>query len=191
VPRSRIVLETGRLILRDHRAEDLDAWCAVEADPEVRRFVGGAPRPPADARRRFRERFLRPRRRGLGLWAAVLKSSGAYVGYAGVYPRFETMGRAIAGEGSLGFTLAREYWGRGLGTEAAAALARHAFGELGLRRLVASVEAGNAASVRILEKLGFRLWRLERVGKRCLYHLELDHPGRAVEAPAGRDAAGE
>jgi RimJ/RimL family protein N-acetyltransferase len=47
------------------------------------------------------------------------------------------------------------------------------FRDLKLRRIVASVQAGNMASAHILEKLGFRLWRLERVNGRCFYHLEL------------------
>jgi RimJ/RimL family protein N-acetyltransferase len=173
-----IVLETKRLVLRDHQPADADAFCAMEADPEVRRFVGGAPRPESEARRRFRERFLKARRRRLGLWATVLKDGGAYVGYSGVYPYFRSPGRMSPDEGCLGFTLAREYWRRGLATETASSLVRYGFGELGLRRIVASVQAGNAASIHILEKLGFRLWRLERVGSRAFYHLELFNRGR-------------
>lgn len=167
------VLETERLILREHRAEDFDAFFAMESDPEVRRFVGGAPRPYALAKRRFRERFLGTRRGRLGLWATALKSTGEYAGYTGVYPYFRAPGRISARDACLGFTLSRAFWGRGLATEAATALVRYGFDELGLDRILGSVEAGNAASIHILEKLGFRLWRLERVGKRCLYHLEL------------------
>jgi RimJ/RimL family protein N-acetyltransferase len=105
------------------------------------------------------------------LWASVLKSEGKYVGYSGVYPHFG-QGGPVAGEGSLGFTLARAYWGRGLATEAARGLVKFGFRELELTRIVASVEAGNAASIHILENLGFTLWRLEKIGARCLYHLE-------------------
>lgn len=107
------------------------------------------------------------------------------MGYSGIYPHYRAPGAPEPREGCLGFTIAREHWGRGLATEAATALVRHGFGPLGLRRIVASVEAGNAASIHILEKLGFRLWRLERVGRRCLYHLELRR--RTDPAPAGSD----
>lgn len=41
---SMIVLEAERLLFRDHGPEDLELFCAMEADPEVRRFVGGRPR---------------------------------------------------------------------------------------------------------------------------------------------------
>jgi [ribosomal protein S5]-alanine N-acetyltransferase len=171
-----IFLETERLVLRDHEPRDLEPFCAMEADPQARRFVGGAPRAQDVAARRFRNRFLRPGRGRLRLWATELKSSGDYVGYAGVYPHFIYPGAAAPGEGCLGFTILREHWGRGYATEAATALVRHGFGAQRLRRIVASVEAGNAASIHILEKLGFRLFRLERAGTRCLYHLELLRP---------------
>jgi RimJ/RimL family protein N-acetyltransferase len=66
----------------------------------------------------------------------------------------------------------RAYWGRGLATEAARAFLDFGFRELRLRRIVASVQAGNMASTHILEKLGFHLWGLERANGRCFYHLE-------------------
>jgi len=169
------VLETERLLFRAHAPRDREAFCAIEADPDVRRFVGRRPRPREAAERRFDERFLGPPKRRMGLWATVLKSEVRYIGYCGVYPHFGPAG-PIAGEGSLGFTLDRAYWGRGLAMEAARAFAAFGFGELRLERLVASVEAGNAASIHILEKLGFALCRLEKVGARCLYQLELRNP---------------
>ena len=165
-----VVLETERLLFRDHRREDFEAYFAIEADPIARRFVGGEPRTREAARRKFRT-HLAAREGLLRLWAAVLKETGEYIGYCGVYPHFGN-GGAIAGEGSLGFTLARPYWNRGLGTEAARAFLDFGFRELRLRRIVASVQAGNMASAHILEKLGFRLFLLERINARPLYHLE-------------------
>ena len=170
-----IVLETERLLFRDHTLEDLDPFCALEADPEVRRFVGGRPRTREEAERRFRDRFLRSVPDRLSLWATLFKPEERYIGYCGVYPHFGEAG-AIPGEGALGFTLARAYWGRGLATEAARAFVDFGLHELRLRRIVASVEVGNAASVRVIEKLGFTLWRLEKINHRAFYHFEIRHP---------------
>ena len=170
-----IVLETERLLFRDHSPEDLAPFCALEADPEVRRFVGGKPRTREEAEHRFRNRFLRPASDRLRLWATVFKPDGRYIGYCGVYPHFGEAG-PISGEGSLGFTLARAYWGRGLATEAARAFVDFGLNELRLSRIVASVEAGNAASIRVIEKLGFTLWRLEKIDRRSLYHFEIRSP---------------
>jgi len=171
-----IVLETKRLLFREHRSEDLESFCRLEADPDVRRFVGGIPRTREVAERKFRHGFLKLKANPLRLWATVFKEDGQYIGYCGIYPHFRSGGRPVPHEGTLGFTLAREYWNRGLATEAAKAFVDFGLNELRLRRIVATVEVGNAASVHILEKLGFQLSRLERIGSRSLYHLELRNP---------------
>jgi len=153
-----IVLETERLLLRDHEPQDLDAFCAMEMDPEVRRFVGGRPRTREEAEERFRNAG--------GLCAAVLKAENRYIGRCGLHP--------MPGGGvGLGFYIARAYWGRGFATEAARAFVEYGFRELKLRRILASVEVGNEASVRVLEKLGFKRVRREEGERRSFDHFEL------------------
>jgi len=174
-----IALETQRLLFRDHAPADLEPFCALETDPEVRRFVGGTPRTRERAEEKF-QAFLKPVQDRLGLWATVYKPDDSYIGYCGVYPHFGLKG-PIPLEGALGYTLARRYWGRGLATEAAEAFVDFGFDELGLQRIVAMVEVGNGASVRVLEKLGFVIASHE-AGPRSFYHFELSRPvGRAVE----------
>lgn len=160
-----IVLETGRLLFRDHTLDDLEPFCAMEADPEVRRWVGGAPRTREAAERKFREVYLLLVRDRMGMWATVLKENGQYIGYCGVYPN--------DGEASLGYHLARPYWGRGLATEAARAFVDFGFRELKLPRIVAMVEVGNDASKHILEKLGFAWVRQERNATRVFDCFEI------------------
>jgi [ribosomal protein S5]-alanine N-acetyltransferase len=63
--------------------------------------------------------------------------------------------------------------GQGLATEAGRALVNFGFTELGLSRIVASVEIGNNASVRLMEKLGFSPVRTELGVVRSFYHFEL------------------
>ena len=60
------------------------------------------------------------------------------------------------GEAELGYWIAEDHWGKGLGREAATAMTDHAFEVMGHEALVASYQVGNAASQRILEGLGFR-----------------------------------
>jgi ribosomal-protein-alanine N-acetyltransferase len=79
--------------------------------------------------------------------------------------------RALA---TSGFYLAREYWGRGIATEAGRAFIEFGFTQLHLRRIVAAVKVGNAASVSVLQKLGFVLVQTER-GVRSFHHHELPH----------------
>jgi ribosomal-protein-alanine N-acetyltransferase len=173
-----IVLETERLLFRDHEPSDLDAYCAMEADPEVRRYVGGTPRAREEAERRFRKGLDRPEDRRLWMWATVYKPEGRYIGRCGVYPHFGPGGSVIGGEGSLAFYFARTYWGRGLATEAGRAFVDFGFNELSLSRIVTTVQIGNDASVRVLEKLGFSLVSTEKGEFRSFYHFELHHPSR-------------
>jgi ribosomal-protein-alanine N-acetyltransferase len=177
------VLETERLLFRDHEASDLDAFCAMEADAEVRRFVGGQPRSREAAESKFVRVYLPPVRDRLGMWATVYKPEGVYIGYCGVYPHFGQDGERITGEGALGFHLASNYWNRGLATEAGRAFVAFALGELRLSRIVTSVEIGHAASMRVLQKIGFRRVRTEAGEKRSFHHFEL---AGHIEAPVAR-----
>lgn len=154
-----IVLETERLLFREHEPGDLDAFCAMEADAEVRRWVGGRPRTREEAERKFHSVYLKPSHGRRGMWATVLKAENRYIGYCGVY-----------GDGVLGYYLARPYWGRGLATEAARALVDFGLRELGLARITAAVEVGNDASRHILEKLGFVHVRREAGERRSFDH---------------------
>lgn len=163
-----IVLETERLLFREHELADLEAFCAMEADPEVRRWVGGQPRSREAAEEKFRRVYLQPIRNRLGMWATVFKPENRYIGYCGVYAGSKP------GEGTLGYYLARDYWGRGLASEAARAFVDFAFRDLGLTRIISSVEAGNDVSKHILEKLGFHLeWR-EPGERRSFEHFALE-----------------
>jgi RimJ/RimL family protein N-acetyltransferase len=171
------LFETERLLFRAHEPGDLDDYCALEADPEVRRYVGGAPRPRALAEQRFRERLLPPPSDRLGLWAAVLKRELRWIGYCGAYPHMLIGGAAaIPYEGALGFAFARAYWGRGLATEAARAFVSFGLGELRLTRIVATVQQGNLASLRVLQKSGFREVRFEKGEAHSYHHLEVISP---------------
>lgn len=166
------ILESERLLFRDHEPSDLEAYCAMEADAEVRRYVGGAPRPRDAAERKFQGNLRRPAGGRLAMWATVYKPEGNYIGRCGVYPHFGPAG-PVSGEGALAFYLARTYWGRGLATEAGRAFVDFGFNELGLSRIVTAVQVGNDASVRVLEKLGFHLVRTEEGEFRSFFHFEL------------------
>ncbi len=164
-----VILETERLILRQHEPADIDAYCAMEMDAQVRRFVGGYPRERAEAEKRFAG-SLKTITDGLGMWATVLKAENKYLGRCGIYPHFNEAGDPIPGEASIGLYIASDYWGNGYATEAGHALVEMGFGILQLARIVSLVQAGNDASVKVLEKLGFRLERTERGEKRSYHH---------------------
>lgn len=173
-----VVLESDRLLFREHEPGDLDAYCALEADAEMRRYVGGYPRTREQAERKFREAHLQSATARLALRATIFKPDGRYIGYCGLYPNFRP-GGVVPNEATLALTIARDYWRRGLATEAGRAFVTHGFRDLHLSRIVAGSEVGNAALLRVLEKLGFALVRTES-GPRSFHHFELRKERRAT-----------
>lgn len=148
----RSPLTTARLDLRPFTLADVDAMHAVYGDPEVMRHVGEPlAAAPADTERIVRRSIAEHEAHGLGAWAVVVRASGAVIGDAGLRP-LEGRGPEI----ELGYTLGRAWWGRGYATEAAGAWLDAALGPLGIQEVVAVVEPGNAASARVLEKVGMR-----------------------------------
>ncbi len=171
-----VILESERLLFRQHEPADLDSYCAMEMDADVRRYVGGSPRSRADAEQRFRNGPLKPVSDRLAIWATVLKPAGPYIGRCGLYPHIGPGEKIIVGEAALSFYIAREFWGRGFASEAALAFIRFGREELKLPRIVATVQEGNDVSVRILQKLGFELVATER-GQRSFLKFALTNPG--------------
>ena len=170
-----IILESERLLFRQHKLDDLDSFCAMEMDPDVRRYVGGYPRSREDAERKFPYRQIQDVSGRLGVWATVLKSNGQYIGRCGLYPHVNSAGEVVAGEATLSFYIAREHWGQGLASEAARAFVEFGWKHLQLSRIVTTVQVENAASVRILKKLGFALIVTER-GQRSFFKFALQNP---------------
>ena len=144
-------LETERLLFRDHEPADLEPYCAMESDPLYRAPLKVHPR--AELERSFRETWLVPKT--LALRATVYKPDHRYIGRCGLYPHRNEADAIVPDEAVLAFYLAREYWGRGLASEAGQAFVRHGFETLGLRRIHAGMNAENPASIRVIEKLGF------------------------------------
>lgn len=147
-------LETDRLVLRRLRLADLDDMAALLADAEALRFWG----PPLDrvgAQAWIERNLARYERDGFGRCAIVLRESGELVGDCGfILTEIEGVE-----EVELGWIVSRRHWGRGIATEAGAAWRDHAFGPLGLRRIVSMIHERNIASRRVAEKLGMRVVR--------------------------------
>ena len=172
-----LILESERLLFRPHELADLNSFCAMEMDPEFRRYVGGYARSREEAERRFPKDQLGKVNDRLAVWAAVLKSNGHYVGRCGLYPHLKRGLERVMGEAMLSFYFGREHWGQGLASEAAAAFVRFGWEQLQLTRIVATVQVENNASVHILEKLGFKLVATERGPQRSFSNFALENPG--------------
>jgi ribosomal-protein-alanine N-acetyltransferase len=175
------ILETERLLFRNHEPGDLEPFCAIESDPEYRGPQRVHPR--AELERSFREAWLPPK--AMGLLATVFKPDGRYIGRCGLYPRRGEDDQVVPGEACLAFYLARPYWGRGLASEAGRAFIRYGFDVLRLSRIEAGMNARNLASIRVIEKLGFTWVRSGEGGGSQWLDYELRRPQVIVEALGG------
>jgi len=157
--RMHVYLETPRLILRRFTPDDLDHLVALDADPEVMRYVnGGRPTPREEMRDDYLPWWLAYYERGdaWGFWAAIERQTGAFQGWFHPRPRVVDP----ADEPELGYRFLRIAWGKGYATEGSRALIDKAFTELDARRVHASSMKANRGSWRIMEKAGMRFVRL-------------------------------
>ena len=140
-------LTTERLVMRAWRDDDLPAYAAISADPEVMRFMGG-PIGELDAWRHMAMLIGHWELRGYGLWAVERESE--LIGRIGLLQPHGWPGLEV------GWLLARHAWGHGYATEAARAAAEFAWRELDAQELISLIAPDNTASAAVAARLGMR-----------------------------------
>ncbi|MGC4866359.1 GNAT family N-acetyltransferase [Micromonospora sp. DT53] len=151
-------LETPRLLLRGLRSDDLDGFAAINAQPEVMRYIhDGHPLDRATTAERLAICQRQWDEHGFGLYAVEIRETGELAGFTGL--AVPTFLPEIMPAVEIGWRLGRAHWGRGLATEAAQAVVAHTRAELDLRRLVSIHVVGNDASARVMVKIGMSLER--------------------------------
>jgi RimJ/RimL family protein N-acetyltransferase len=146
-------IDTERLVLRPLVLDDADAVAARAGDRRVARHLIAVPSPyPVSLAARWIAGRIAWWNSGRGLTLAIARRAnpGELLGSVSLR-RFVRDARA-----ELGYWLGATEWGKGFATEAADAMIDFGFRELGLERIYAHVLAGNAASCRVLEKLGMQ-----------------------------------
>jgi len=165
------ILETRRLILRHLVLADLDDLYGLYRDPEIRKYFPDGVLTIAETKEEL-EWFLNghPSHPELGLWATLLKENGKFIGRCGLLP-WTIEGRS---EVEVAYMIAREYWGQGLGTEAALAIRDYAFDQLHLERLICLIDAGNLASIRVATKIGMKFEKniVDKYGPARVYAIQ-------------------
>lgn len=163
-------IRTDRLLLRGWRESDLAPYAALNADPEVTRYLAGPlTREQSDA---MVERIMRGfAEHDFGLWAVEVAATGEFVGFTGLsVPAFQAHFTPAV---EVGWRLARSAWGNGYATEAARAAVAYGFGEAGLGEIVSFTTAANRASRAVMERLGMT----------CDAADDFDHPRLAADHP--------
>jgi RimJ/RimL family protein N-acetyltransferase len=163
------MIETERLVLRRFRPDDATAFAAYRSEPAIARYQSwDETYSPADAERMIASLTeAHPGEPGEWFQFAVAdRTTDALLGDCALHLDGHDQSRA-----EIGYTLAPAHQGRGLATEAVAALVAYAFETLGVDRVQATADERNAPSIRVAERLGFEA--VARVhttfkGERCV-----------------------
>lgn len=156
------MITTDRLVLRPWQQTDFALFAEQNVDPVVMRFLGGVlTREASDAyiarAQRHFEEF------GFCKWAVEAPGMSTLIGGVGLtHVRFAAEFTPAV---EVAWRLNRRYWGHGYATEAAQAAVEGGFRRIGLAKIVAMTALGNAASIRVMERLGMTR------------SIEFDHPG--------------
>jgi RimJ/RimL family protein N-acetyltransferase len=144
------VIETERLLLRTWQTDDAAPFAALNADPQVTRYLNG-PMSRDDSDELIARIRAHWDEHGFGLYAAEVKETGTFIGFIGLaIPSFLP---DVLPTVEVGWRLAREHWGNGYATEGARASLRCGFEDLELRQIISIIHPENAASIRVAERL--------------------------------------
>jgi RimJ/RimL family protein N-acetyltransferase len=163
-------LETERLLLREWRDADLDAYAAMCSDPEVMRFFSSGVMHRDDAWRQMAQFAGHWTLRGFGTWAVEHRESGEMIGRIGLHQPEGWPGLEV------GWSLARAAWGHGYATEGGAASLDFAWRDLGAERVISIIDPDNAASIAVARRLGETFERTWRHTGRSLHIYGIDRP---------------
>jgi RimJ/RimL family protein N-acetyltransferase len=161
-------LSTQRLVLRPFTPDDEAIHPLVWADPEVAGpFSGGRTLTLEQVREWLVHRHLQAAEDDLGFWAVVRGADDALLGLVALQPyvpwwivwEHDPTARHRRVEVELSYAFGRQHWGNGYATEAGRTLVAYAFDTLRLARIAYGVSGGNARSVGVMRRLGFRLER--------------------------------
>ncbi len=144
-------IETARLLLCRWESCDWREFFSISSDPDVMRYIGDGSVWSEQRTREFveRQRILFATR-GFCRWKLVTRGSGELAGFCGIGSL-----HALA-DFEIGWWLARRFWGQGLATEAARAALNDGFERACLTRVISLAQIPNAASIRVMKKIGMR-----------------------------------
>jgi ribosomal-protein-alanine N-acetyltransferase len=191
-PKSFPELTTQRLRLRQFEPRDVEGLHACFGDIEAMRYWNF----PACKTKAETERWARVLARTTRpyeylAWAVAEKRGDRCIGMV-IYHHREAHNRRL----EIGYMLARPYCGRGLMTEAVRALIEHFFAELGVHRVEAMIHPDNSASIKLVERLGFRresgplrdYWRIGESYMSAVVYALIDGGESRASSPETLDA---
>jgi ribosomal-protein-alanine N-acetyltransferase len=145
----RTRLETDRLRFRHFTHDDLQIMYTLGTDPDVIKYADTPCKDLQEAKERLEQGPLSDYEEyGYGRFAVEYKETGKVIGFCGIkyLPEIDLP--------EVGYRYLKEYWGKGIGTEAANICVDFARTDLKIKKLIALIVPENIASIRVAEKLG-------------------------------------
>lgn len=152
-----LILETNRLLLREIRLSDADAFFAMDSNPNVHHYLWNKPTQKIEETIELIE-FIKKQYLdyGIGRFAIISKETNEFIGWAGL--KFNTeLVNSKTNFYDIGYRLDEKFWGKGFASEASFAWLYYAFDTLKIKTLEAAAHADNASSNRILQKIGMQM----------------------------------
>jgi len=146
-------LTTERLLLRQWKDDDFEAFAKINADADVMAFYPSiqSSDESTNMARAFQGLISE---KGWGFWAVERLEDHRFIGFVGLHePTFELPVTPCV---EIGWRLAKESWGCGYATEAAKAALEYAFDVLKLTEVYSFTSVGNARSRSVMEKIGMK-----------------------------------
>jgi len=150
--RSKSIIKTSRLILREFSTEDAHKIWELNSDPEVIKYTGDPPFESVKNAREFIVNYKEYKKTGFGRWAVINKDSNSFIGWCGLKLNEQNLV-------DVGFRFFRREWNKGYATEAARACLEYGFMELNLKEIIGRVALENTGSIKVLEKLSMEYWK--------------------------------
>jgi RimJ/RimL family protein N-acetyltransferase len=153
------ILMTARLRLEPINESYYERMRVLNTDPEVMTYLNaGQPETEEDTRAAISRTMGRWVEWGYSWWAMIRLDDGALVGMACL----QHLSGDRANPLEIGWRLARTSWGQGYASEAAAAIVAHAFDVVGAPEVVAVAHPDNAASIKVMTRMGMQYAGMER-----------------------------
>jgi RimJ/RimL family protein N-acetyltransferase len=144
------VLDSARLRFEPMQEAHYDGLRRLNGDPLVMRFISGQPETPDDTHAVIARVKARWEALGYAWWSLIERDSGELIGAGCI----QHLGHDTSNPHEIGWRLRPDRWGQGYAIEAAERMARFAFDDLGVPLLCAICDPENAASRRVMDKLG-------------------------------------
>jgi [ribosomal protein S5]-alanine N-acetyltransferase len=145
-----IILETERLFLRQYKEDDMPFLHSIFSDSETMKYYP-APFSFEQTQNWIKKNQERYQEDGYGLWGICLKETDELIGDCGLVKQKVDDKTEV----EIGYHINKEYWSKGIASEAAKGCKEYGFIQLGLNKLISIIDPRNIPSIRVVEKIGF------------------------------------